>query len=335
MERTAIHSTFLLVALALGSRIVVAQSLVQADVLPAVGASWHMRALQALPPEIPLSHDMVWPYSDVVGNDLFGTTHTVLEPEPIAGSAVYADADRAVRTVPDNGSSTSFVFYDVKDHECLDLGTLGSATSTVYQPGALLHAYPLELGDQRTGSFCYTSTNVGGSAQFCGSSVVSLAATGTLELSFGTFHDVRLLTMRKAAAAAPDGTDSVITVVNDWYAPGIPYPLLHFTTYINAQGGITRSGQILDDAALVSLAEPLRERGMPVYPNPTTGILTVEHGGSGILLVQTVDGRVVRSLPQNTTERAEVDLGDLPAGAYTLRFHGKGEARTARVVVTH
>ena len=312
-----------------------AQGVVQADVLPPVGDSWHMRALQMLPPEVTLGHDMVWPYSNVVGNDLFGTTHTVMEPEPIAGSAAYPDADRAIRTVPDNGSATTYTFYDVRENGCSDLGSMGGATSTVYQPGALAHAYPLELGEQVSSAFCYTTTNAGGTADFCGSAVVSLVATGTLELSFGTFHDVQLLTMRKAAAASPDGTDSLITIIRDWYAPGIPYPLLHFTTFINADGGITRTGQILDEAALVGIAEPLRMSTLPVFPNPTSGPVTIATESSGILQVNSADGRLVRSFAVTSIDQASIDLTELPDGVYSLFFHGPEELRSTRVVVAH
>lgn len=325
----------LFASLALYATTARAQGLVQADVLPVLGDSWHMRALQTVPSQPPLTHDMLWEYGGLTGNDLFGATYTVVAPATVAGSAAYEDANRAIRTNPDDGSAATHGFYQVTAARCLDLGTLGQASSTHYQPGALAHAYPLELGEHVDNTFCYSVITVEDTMDYCGTTRIEIVATGTLVLSYDTFHDVQLMRTRKASALADDGTDSTITIIHDWYAPGIPYPLLHFTQYINAAGGSTRSGQILDEASLVGIAETRRGTPLPVFPNPATETLTFQCDSPGQLDLFGADGRAVRSIAVNAVGQRTLGVGDLPEGIYHLVFRGTGPLRSAKVVVVH
>lgn len=311
------------------------QGLVQSDVLPVVGDSWHMRALQVVPPQPPLSHDMLWEYGGLAGNDLFGVVYTVVAPSTVSGSAAYGDADRAIRSDPDNGSATTHNFYDVLEDRCLDLGALGEASSTIYHPGSLAHAYPLELGEHVDNDFCYSAINAGGTTDFCGTSRIEIVATGTLVLSYDTFEDVQLVNTRKASALAEGGTDSTITITHDWYAPGIPYPLLHFTQYINGDGSSTRAGQILDEASLVGIAENSRATPLQVFPNPVAETLTITCDAPGRFDLYGTDGRAVRSIAVNAMGQRTLDVSDLPVGVYHLMFRGTGPLRSAKVVVMH
>jgi hypothetical protein len=328
------HWSILLGGLAMVPSPSAAQGLAQADVLPPLGDSWHMRALQSVPADPVLVHDMVWEYVSLHGNDLFGVTHTVVAPELVTGSGQYPETNRAVRSVQDDGSGTSHTFYQTLSDRCLELGTISAASTTIYDPGALAQAYPIVLGDQASGAFCYTVNSSSGSAGFCGTSTVELVTTGTLVLSFGTFADTRFVTTTRVSAPV-DGGASSSTVIYDWYAPGIPYPMLHFTTFTNSTGGVTRTGQILDERSLVGIAEHSVRKPLPVFPNPTHGPLTVQSDGPGVLRITSADGRISRTIGIAAQGRSAVDLGDLPEGAYELSFLAKDAVRSARVVLMH
>lgn len=311
------------------------QGLVQSDVLPVLGDSWHMQALQTVPPEPPLTHDILWEYGNLVGNDLFGVTHTIVAPSTVAGSAAYPDTDRAIRNDPDNGSTSTHTFFNVMADRCLDLGTLGEALATNAHPGSLAHAYPLELGEHVESTYCYSAVTSSGTTDFCGTSRIEIIGSGTLVLPFGTYTNVQLVSTRNAAALAEDGTDSTITIIHDWYAPGIPYPLLHFTQFINPNGSSSRAGQILDEASLVGISEHKAPLLLPSFPNPTSGSLTIVSDGPGSLDVIGADGRLVRTDAFNSTGQHALDLSGLPEGIYQLIFRGTGPQRTAKVVVAH
>lgn len=288
-----------------------------------------------VPQEPQLTHDMVWQFGGLVGNDLFGTTHTVVAPASVVGSADYPDSDRVVRSDADDGSGSTHTFYDVREGDCLELGAVSAIGSTIFHPGAMAYAYPLELGDRVIAPFCYTTANIGGSLEFCGTSSIELIATGTLVLPFGTFSGVRLMSTRRSAALSEVGGDSLVTLVRDWYAPGIPYPLLSLTTFTNGGGTTTRTGRILDEAVLVGWQEQQRPASLPVFPNPTTGLITIQHDMAGSLNVYGADGRVVQTWPMNEQGRSPVDLSGLPEGVYHMVFRGAEQQRSSKVAVVH
>jgi uncharacterized repeat protein (TIGR02543 family) len=99
---------------------------------------------------------------------------------------------------------------------------------------------------------------------------------------------------------------------------GAPYS--EQTTYETA-GSVTVYAQWTEGNP--TAVEPLSVASLKIYPNPTTGVVTVENGGaevqvyslSGILLQQTRESRI--------------DLSGYAAGVYLLRAGDK----TAKVVL--
>ena len=327
------HFRWLSTSLGLGlAALVSAQGLALQDLLPEIGSTWHMRALQVVPVEELPVEPVIWPYDGLVGNDLFGVTYTVLEPNEVSGSNAYAGADRVVRSIPDNSPAPTHTFYDVMDDKTLELGSLGPVLSTNFDPGAMVQAYPLELGEVVTGSFCFVSRSVGGEMDYCGTTRITLENRGTLELPFGTYRNVQLLSTRRATAISGT-TDSTITISRDWYADGIPYPMVHFGAVTNPDGSTSRSGQIIDEASLVGISEPLRMERLLAYPNPTKGQVTIEAGEPGELAVYGGDGRLVHAERIAAQEQTTVDLGQLPEGVYSMVLRSNKVQRSAVVVV--
>lgn len=71
------------------------------------------------------------------------------------------------------------------------------------------------------------------------------------------------------------------------------------------------------------------ENTVEIYPNPTTGLLTI--CANGVTLVEVIDnaGRLVATY-ENTDH---IDLGGLPAGSYMLKIHLPGRTSIHRVIL--
>lgn len=314
-----------------------AQGLGQQDLLPPIGSTWHMRALQMVPAEELLIEPIVWQYGELVGNDVFGATYSVLSPQQVPGSSVFPDADRVVRTIPDNDPSHTHTFYNVQTDNCAELGSTSSIQSTVFNQPGQAYAYPLGQNEIITGNFCYTTTSSSSTTDYCGTTRISLDAMGTLELSFGTFQNVQLVTTRRATVPVEGEEDSTVLIVKDWYAQGIPYPLLHTSALIFPDGSVTRLGQVLDPTSVVGIDEAHPPPVLAVFPNPSTGAFVLAtDGAAGTLIITSVDGHLVRTERiAGTPPTTVVDLTDLPDGAYHLALRGVGSLRAAVVVVAH
>ncbi|HRH68042.1 MAG: T9SS type A sorting domain-containing protein [Flavobacteriales bacterium] len=316
-----------------------AQGLGQQDLLPPIGSTWHMRALQTVPTEELPVEPIVWSYSQLVGNDVFGASYAVVSPQQVPGSSAFPDADRVLRTMPDNEPSRTHTFYNVQSDQCVELGSTSSLQSTTFTQPGLVYAYPLGQDQVINGNFCYTTTSSSSITDYCGTTRISLDATGTLELSFGTFQNVQLVTTRRATLLmnVEGEEDSTILVLKDWYAQGIPYPLLHTSALTLPDGSTTRLGQVLDPTSVVGIDEVRTASVLAAYPNPSSGVVVLNTDGlAGTLSITGVDGRLVRTEriagSQPTTS---LDLTDLPDGAYHLALRGVGTLRAAVVVVAH
>lgn len=314
-----------------------AQGLGQQDLLPPIGSTWHMRALQVVPAEELPIEPIVWPYADLVGNDLFGASYEVLTPQQVPGSGAYPGVDRVLRMIPDNNGSRTHTFYEVQPKQCVELGSADAIQTVTYSQPGQAYAYPLGAEETIEGSFCYSTTSASATTEYCGTTRISLDATGTLELSFGTFSNVQMVTTRRAFVQLATEDDSTILETRDWYAQGVPYPLMHTTKLTLPDGSVTRLGQVLDPTSVVGLEEQYVAAPLSVYPNPSEGKLALATGGDGGQLeVIGADGRLIHA--ERIAEGrllTEVDLTGLPNGVYHLALRGVGSVRAAMVVVAH
>ena len=153
-----------------------AQGLGQQDLLPPIGSTWHMRALQVMPAEERLIEPIVRACGELIGNDVFGATYSVSSPPQVLGSSVFQDADRVVRTIPDNDPSRTHTIYNVQTDSCAELGSTSSIQSTVFSRPAQADAYPLAQDGIITGNICYTTTSSSSITDYCRTKRISLYA---------------------------------------------------------------------------------------------------------------------------------------------------------------
>lgn len=104
------------------------------------------------------------------------------------------------------------------------------------------------------------------------------------------------------------------------------------------QAIIDNFGWIITDGGLecvVGTGNPALPDALQVFPNPTTGLVTVQAGGyenAGLIRLLDQNGRCVVSRNVDQQEMLQLDLSMLPAGVYTLQYTGKSDSAQARVV---
>ena len=58
------------------------------------------------------------------------------------------------------------------------------------------------------------------------------------------------------------------------------------------------------------------------YPNPTSGILHIQHTNpSGYLLITDVTGKAILRIPADPSGNTTIDIGQYPAGLYAIRYN--------------
>ena len=88
----------------------------------------------------------------------------------------------------------------------------------------------------------------------------------------------------------------------------------------------------------VGVAPPASTPAFRLYPNPTSGKLTIEFAESGILEIADVTGRRLKTVPLNNTQSGKtvIDLSELPAGAYICKYLVNGLLReTHKIILAH
>lgn len=267
----------------------------------------------------------IWPFVELIGNDLFGATYTVLEPSAVPWSMAYPGTDRVLRREADEETGDCHVLLDIDGQRGLALASVCDPISTVFSPGLLVAAYPLEQGISVTRPYCATSVSPTSLTPYCGEVEMLFVGSGLLQLPFGEFDDARLVRTRQTKVDQGDPSDSTITETLSWFARGMAYPLLQFVTLNYANGSRTRSGWILDETSVVGFQERTTTQKCRAYPVPSDGEVFLDLPGGGELEVITMDGRTIyrASIPSSATT-VQLDLGAYPPGSYhaILRHQG-------------
>ncbi|MGV3637558.1 MAG: T9SS type A sorting domain-containing protein [Flavobacteriales bacterium] len=312
-----------------------AQLLEQQDLLPPLGSTWHMRALQLVPELPPDDRPLVWPYADLVGNDVFGVTWSVIEPGDVPGGGSYPSADVVMHKDPDNDAPELYSYLDVQADRCLEVASNTPFISNNFDPGALHMAFPLQFNTTVEGGHCYTAVSATDLTPYCGTTVISFEKLGTLQLNFGEFSDARLVRTSRSNVNQLTPADSSVTETLTWYRDGSPYPLLQFITVHYANGNTSRSGYILDPSSVVGWEEQAAEGHLNAYPVPSAGVVNIAAKESGSLSIVSSDGRLVHvERLQPTSGTAAVDLSTLPPGAYRAVLRNERTTRSVPILIS-
>src|SRR5690606_16042460 len=109
----------------------------------------------------------------------------------------------------------------------------------------------------------------------------------------------------------------------DWYFP---------ETYNGNFAGVMVSGN-----STVSLDEVKEETSFSVFPNPTTGSVTLEiaQGGTYSIDVLNLVGQTVHSeqVTINGGEKLNRDFSNLNKGVYLINLNGEGISKTSKLTI--
>jgi PKD repeat protein len=108
--------------------------------------------------------------------------------------------------------------------------------------------------------------------------------------------------------------------------------------YRGSSGGTVYIDDInLVEPAVLSTSETIGDSGLKVFPNPTTGHVTLQlqKGFVEQISVRDMSGRIVysRSVKDRQGSTVEVDLSHLSSGFYLLESGGKGRPITKKIII--
>lgn len=88
------------------------------------------------------------------------------------------------------------------------------------------------------------------------------------------------------------------------------------------------------DVTGISIMEPVLQKILKIYPNPSSGIITLETSDRATLLVYNNTGMLIHSqeIPVGTQI---LNLRHFAGGIYTLRIIMEREAVTSRLIIRH
>jgi len=294
-----------------------AQEIQQEDILPEIGATWHMRALQTIPDVPPDELPMVWPFAGLVGNDVFGIRWTMLSPDAVPVSVAYPGTDRVLRRQPDDNSPIAHTFLDVAADKVLELATATPTVTSTFDPGGLYTAFPLAYNAPVEAQHCFTSASSTALNVYCGRTEVIFLRSGLLQLNFGEFPNARLVRTRRSTVSQLLPADSIDTETLTWYTDGLPYPLLQLITVHYPDGTASHSGYILDPGSVVGMEQDAQVTNLPMYPVPSAGEVNIHATNGGELDIYSMDGRLVYNTRLIATATpVRTDLSVLAPGTY-------------------
>jgi hypothetical protein len=105
------------------------------------------------------------------------------------------------------------------------------------------------------------------------------------------------------------------------YLNGLIYRVIYQCTYMPACKPALSQQR---DTMLVSdpTSDSTKIIGWRYFPNPTTGILHIEHTyTTGYMLISDITGKAILRVPVDASGRTTIDIGQYPAGLYAIRYN--------------
>lgn len=130
-------------------------------------------------------------------------------------------------------------------------------------------------------------------------------------------------------------TDNMAIGANlDAYIPGIGFGLYEGTWYETSDLGVQGLVSIManfGETAPNSVSQ-IEHGNFMVFPNPTTGIITLDGIDKGTLNVLSMDGKILKTMSINNLN-STVNLSDLKEGIYLLQLIDENETKVSKISI--
>lgn len=280
---------------------------------------------------------VLWDYGWITVDSTTGISYTSIPVSEAPDAGDYPDADRVERSV--SGPQQDYIidrFFSVDGDRLSEIGSVGPVLSYVYEAPGLVYGLGMDLGDTLDGAYCYWSDGFDIQYHFCGEDHVAFDAVGTLVLPYGTFYDVKHVTQWASSFETTEpATDSSYHVRQRWSVPGVPFPVLDASVFIDSQGNWYPAARLLDQASVTTVAEARPQPLWHAWPNPTTGNVQLSDlpAGTKSIDVLSEDGRILMRTEQAAPgATAPIPLAALSDGVYVIRVTQEQAVTTRRVV---
>jgi subtilisin family serine protease len=187
-------------------------------------------------------------------------------------------------------------------------------------------AQTIDLGAHGAGA--YTTSNGNSYGGFGGTSGATPHVTGAIALLYSApcqgFAD---LAISDPAQAAKDVRDYIFAGVD-------PNPSLKGITTTGGRLNLNNSLQGLMNDCEVLSANSLENQSLALYPNPTTGMVSLANLKNTSIIVASVyslEGRLIKSIQNPNTNT--IDISTLDSGAYLLKITFDGDNITYNKIV--
>lgn len=106
-------------------------------------------------------------------------------------------------------------------------------------------------------------------------------------------------------------------------------------TFSSGDVVLTQGMQQPGEAEIIISVQEFALKGLNVYPNPTSGLLTIDvEGFEADVRLTDLSGKPVKQQRLSALHR-EMNLSDLPSGTYLLQVHAQGASAVQRVQLIH
>lgn len=332
----------ILVLLLLTAPLLKAQTLQVGDLTPPLGVPFQVYSADYQPPG-PGGTGLTWDFSSLPETEGWETSFT--DATENASTASYPEANLAELL---GGDFYDFYGYTAEGIDYYGMASVSANALMQFQDPRRILSFPCSYASSWQDNFGgQWTSSTGWPVDSYGNTSCTADAVGTLIMPYGAVENVLrvITTWNDSDSFAGTGYINYHVEQQDYYKPGIPRPLLSFTSQT---GGGTATSESLDYTSGSWLADPallIHEAvsnaiGMEVMPNPAqdqVSLVFSSPGGMMELSVIDATGRTVRNMKLDRQPlgiaRQDLDLNGIPPGLYTIQLTAANGQRGMKKLV--
>ncbi len=308
-------------------------TLTAATTNPSVGESFNGHLYDATLVSVGSSGaNVTWDFSSISSTGTQTTNWVAPSSTPYSSS--FSSANLA-----NSDPSGNYYYFSATSTDYSSCGGASSAGQVIaYSDFEKQLVYPMTYNTSFTDAFAATYTASSMLINREGTINGIADAYGTLILPYGTITDVLRVKLEEYYDDLYMGTPMVEyeTEVYVWYKAGIHHPILSHTTFV-MNGNTTIYGTYID-ASHVGIENNAKNLGLNIYPNPSSGLFTVElsaNNENALFEVVDIYGKTVYQIEYTNTAFVKdiIDLSTLSKGVYIVRVTTNDYQETKRILI--